>query len=1229
MLKKNFLTAAFVFSFALAPLAHADIISDLQAQISSLLSQVKNLQALVGGSVFGGGSTFNTSTATSCAGGYIFRVNFTVGSARMADVSALTTILKNKEGLISQIGSVYSGPVSQNGTVANAVSRFQQKYGIAAIGSVGPLTRQKLNTLYGCTNINTVTANVVAQASSTQTTISGVSGLQSSYSFGDAINLRVTGIESNGTPASDDKGYNIQAYIWPASDTGMTGAYLTPNPASSYNGTYNSVLGYWTVGMNVPVAGSYNMRLALYCSRENSTCWNYPGGGRGGDTIKIVPFTVSSSTNAQPSITITSPNANGSFIPGQQVAVQYSASNFPRAINVQIQLNKGAVYPNGPFNPIGTATNYVPATGSYLFTIPLSAVPGNNYSFMINSDYPTTETSTSFYSNNFAITASTTVAYPGFLIQFSKPSFSSTENVIATLSRADGSTNPYLLDAYIFTDDQKISLGSLSVSQGTQTSFRMDQFGIYTGPGQYALLVCDAGKVCNGGVNTNAASFSISAPTVQPSITVISPNGGNNFTAGHSITSVNWNTANLPAGISISNFSFLIRGITGSPIYELVGSNADYINNGSSYIDLAIPSTVPAGQYKLDISCASCVTGGGSVSDWSDQWLNVFAVTSTPTITFTAPTVNQQVTAGGTLNITWNKQNILATKPLTLSVYPGPGLIPADTATSVVLKNVGNIPNTGSYTMTIPANTRLQNYNLQLFCNDCTADYGVTTSATSPTFKVVAPVVPPTVTAVLNSTTDDKAGIWGNFGPGIGNGNRTAGDWNWTATLNLPVGKTVKSIGVSRGGEGWSTSNSALYPLVVIENGIQYNNTYGQQFTFGAGTHTLKLYGQKESSFVITPILTITFSDNTTISTNISTVTTVVQPTVTVSTDSSSPSYKIVAASTVGVTAGVYRFRATNGPVSLQQIALKLTKGSSNDLVTVKIFDGATQVGTAVFVGNSLSAISTLTPPVLVTPDTDKVLTIKVDLESIGVSQPVTNSGHMIAVDIDNTNATGTYGTGVSSGARVNVTGATSVAGLRVFRSVPIVAITSNGGTLAQGTDLYKFTVTNPNSRDVVFEKFSFSIATTPSGNVSAFTLYGDGVAFNTSTANTDSVGTLLEISAAVTSQAKIIAANSTKTYILKAATAVDTASVSETISIALLADTSYPLFPLNTSMGSVSAVDDGSGNTDNIIWSPFSTTTPVATSATESNQDWTNGYGLPGFPANTAFPVQTWTRPN
>jgi len=111
--------------------------------------------------------------------------------------------------------------------------------------------------------------------------------------------------------------------------------------------------------------------------------------------------------STQPSISVNRPNAGQTFNPGQLVTIQYTVSNFPRAVNVQIQLNKGATYPNGPYNPVGNATSYLPATGTYTFTIPANAVPGNDYSFMINSDYPNTEASAHFQSSNFSVVSVT------------------------------------------------------------------------------------------------------------------------------------------------------------------------------------------------------------------------------------------------------------------------------------------------------------------------------------------------------------------------------------------------------------------------------------------------------------------------------------------------------------------------------------------------------------------------------------------------------------------------------------------------------------------------------------------------------------------------------------------------------------------------------------------------------------------------------------------------------
>src|SRR3989338_3149224 len=50
------------------------------------------------------------------------------------------------------------------------------------------------------------------------------------------------------------------------------------------------------------------------------------------------------------------------------------------------------------------------------------------------------------------------------------------------------------------------------------------------------------------------------------------------------------------------------------------------------------------------------------------------------------------------------------------------------------------------------------------------------------------------VSASLVSASEDKAGIWDNFGPGIGNANKIKNDWKWEAMLTLPSDKRIISI---------------------------------------------------------------------------------------------------------------------------------------------------------------------------------------------------------------------------------------------------------------------------------------------------------------------------------------------------------------------------------------------------------------------------------------------------
>lgn len=168
------------------------------------------------------------------------------------------------------------------------------------------------------------------------------------------------------------------------------------------------------------------------------------------------------------------------------------------------------------------------------------------------------------------------------------------------------------------------------------------------------------------------------------------------------------------------------------------------------------------------------------------------------------------------------------------------------------------------------------------------------------------------VSAYLADSNSDKAGIWDNFGPGVGNGNKNKNDWHWIVSLrkNNNEVKKIKSITVTHSGyEGWSTASEKVfgtkpYPLVVESN---QNTTFpvnrltkyvdddkGVSAAFSNTYSSLDLYGQAETKVWNGGRVIVKFTDGTEASADIpasavSASATTVKP-ATVSTVSPSPS---------------------------------------------------------------------------------------------------------------------------------------------------------------------------------------------------------------------------------------------------------------------------------------------------------------------------------------------------
>ena len=363
----------------------------------------------------------------------------------------------------------------------------------------------------------------------------------------------------------------------------------------------------------------------------------------------------------------------------------------------------------------------------------------------------------------------------------------------------------------------------------------------------------------------------------------------------------------------------------------------------------------------------------------------------------------------------------------------------------------------------------------------------------------------------------------------------------------------------------------------------------------------------------------------------------------TVTVDASSPSYKLVAAGSTGVTVGIVKVRATNEAISLRKLGLTLTAPSGatasngagatthsgvDDVLVVKIYQAGnpTPVGTASFTGTNTTATSTLDIPVLLAKDADTLLTLKADLANIGVSDA---GGIGDVVKIDPLNA---EGTGESSGTTAQSGATAGVSGIQIFKGYPTLASGPATPTNPNGTGvaLKKFSVTaSAGGNGVGLHQVAVSLATSSATvrNLKLFAYTGSdytGPANVSGTTNGQFGGTAtlsapLDIASPTVSftqaTALTVGAGSTMYFTLTGDVTPGSTATNWTITSTVLGDTATSSSPAGynatTTPGRTSAITGVATTTtgSNFIWSDNATTTATATDV-----DWFSGYYVPGL---------------
>jgi hypothetical protein len=141
---------------------------------------------------------------------------------------------------------------------------------------------------------------------------------------------------------------------------------------------------------------------------------------------------------------------------------------------------------------------------------------------------------------------------------------------------------------------------------------------------------------------------------------------------------------------------------------------------------------------------------------------------------------------------------------------------------------------------------------------------------------VPAAVSPSGITAEAHvvDVGSNYVGYWGVWQPGTGNANKTADDWHWAARITSPKTAVVKSVTITNGSEGWSTSDSAkvggvlTYPL-KFRSATQENAGPNKTITLNEGSNVINFWGQVESPRYYGGTIILTLDDGSTVTASI------------------------------------------------------------------------------------------------------------------------------------------------------------------------------------------------------------------------------------------------------------------------------------------------------------------------------------------------------------------------
>ncbi len=481
-------TGTVLFPFSSAQAVTAD---ELRAQIQALLAQLSQLQAQL--------AKMQGQPAAWC---FTFNNNLRFGDNN-ADVGALRSAL-SKDGFSGL--EAMGGAWGFDENIASAVVGFQQKYADEILapyglkygtGYVGPKTRAKLNSLYGCGAIIRPIPSKVSIASLSP----------SSGPVGTTVTISGFGFTTTGNTVKFGKGY-----IGPLnSSEGATLQFMVP----SGHGLCPPGEETCGVGMYPPVTpGTYAVFVTNASGTSNS-----------------LTFTVTKTPTTQPSVTVLSPSSG----PVGTTVMVYGSGFTSTGNSVNFGTGTGAGGRDLPANG-GVITFQVP------FLISLNCTPfpcGAPSESVGPGNYKVSVTNANGTSNSLVFTVPSEPNSAPVIDSVDGPSHLAVSQEGKWVVRAHDPDSDRL-NYYVQWEKGGGTQVNVSLLGTTQQEATFTH--IYPNAGVYTITF----KVTDSRDSTAffgkevTATFEVKVgETSEPSITVLSPNGGEKWEVGK-VYSITW-----------------------------------------------------------------------------------------------------------------------------------------------------------------------------------------------------------------------------------------------------------------------------------------------------------------------------------------------------------------------------------------------------------------------------------------------------------------------------------------------------------------------------------------------------------------------------------------------------------------------------------------------------------------------------------------------------------------